>query len=152
MSDFESPYQNPETPFSSLPSQRVASKKRWLIPGIIVLVVLIVGGTGAWWIMHNKQHANTVTAISSNVVDVTVTQNGYQPSTIKIKRGQEVTWTNQDATPHRLNADQTSLPGFDSVDSLQKGDSYTYIFDTPGTFHYYDPADAKTYVGTVIVE
>ena len=91
-------------------------------------------------------------SISSTVAEVSVETNGFVPATVKVKKGQEITWTNNEAMPHHLTADQTALPSFDTAESLEQGDSYTYIFDTPGTYHYYDSADPQHYVGTITVE
>lgn len=124
-------------------------RKRWLL-AIAVVVVAIAAIAG--FLLWNKKDGSKTAAISTTVANATIEQTGYVPSTVTVKKGQEVTWTNKDTSPHRLTADQSMLPGFDTSDSLDAGDSYTYIFDTPGTFHYYDPADPKAFVGTVIVE
>jgi plastocyanin len=74
------------------------------------------------------------------------------PKSVTVKKGQEVTWTNTDGTPHHLTADQTILSGFDTSEPLDQGDTYTYIFDKAGTYHYYDAADPAHLTGTVTVQ
>jgi plastocyanin len=123
-----------------------------LVVIVIVLIVLGVIGAIVMTLSGNKDSKDTAVAISENVASVTIDMTGFTPNTIKVKQGQQVTWTNQDPRPHRLTADQQVLPGFDSTEDLAQGDSYTYIFEAPGTYRYYDPADPKTYSGTVKVE
>jgi plastocyanin len=83
---------------------------------------------------------------------VNISAQGYTPQTITIKQGQQVTFTNSDSNPRQLTADASALPGFSTVEPLDQGDTYTYIFDKKGTFRYYDASDPTTFVGTLIVK
>lgn len=146
------PYETPQGPYvSNSTSEQQHTAKKWLIV-VTVLVLLAAGGILAYVLKSHEARPQTAEAISSTVSNVTIQPGGFVPATIKVKKGQEITWTNQDATPHHITADQSDLPDFDTADPLQTGDSYTYIFDKPGTYHYYDVTDPKTYVGTIIVE
>ncbi len=124
-------------------------RTKLVILGCIVLVVLIAAVVIALRILKTNEAATTISKVTAST---NIAPTGLNPTTLQVKKGQPVTITNQDVRPHRLTADQDSLPGFDTVDMLNQGDSYTYIFETSGTFHYYDPADPKVYVGTVTVE
>ncbi|HSW66228.1 MAG TPA: cupredoxin domain-containing protein [Bacillota bacterium] len=127
------------------------NKRLWYGLAIAAVVVLLTGITWAV-VAHTKNNEQAATAAKQTEGPaVNLTMEGITPATIKIKAGQEVTWINQDTREHRLTADQSSLSGYDSVDALAKGDSYTFTFDSKGTFHYYDPADPKGYNGTVVV-
>ncbi|HSX32037.1 MAG TPA: cupredoxin domain-containing protein [Candidatus Saccharimonadales bacterium] len=130
-----------------------SNKKAWLILGGIALVVALVIGLIIFG-MNKKPEAETDSSvpISENVASVNLEITGVTPTTVKVKKGQQVTFTNHDTRAHKLTADQTVLAGFDSNDLLATGDSYTYIFETPGNYKYYDPADAKGFNGTVVVE
>ena len=57
----------------------------------------------------------------------------FDPETVTVKAGTEVTWTNSDAAAHTATADDSS---FDTGD-MDKGDSASVTFDKPGTFTYY---------------
>jgi plastocyanin len=152
----QSPYESSETPFVSGATgnpYESGKKKLWLV--VAIVAVVIIGAVVAAVVM--LRHGNSpvqqpATAISSTVANVTIEPTGYMPKTIKVKQGQEITWSNKDTSPHHITADQTELPGFDTAEALEPGDTYTYIFDKSGTYHYYDPADPKTFVGTVTVE
>lgn len=130
------------------------SRRLLLVVGAVIVVVVAVV-VGIILTMSNKENdnaADSVTSISENVGSINIDISGFNPATIKVKAGQQVTWTGNDPRPHRITADQQTLPGFDSTEDLAQGDSYTYVFETPGTYKYYDPADPKTYTGTITVE
>jgi plastocyanin len=57
----------------------------------------------------------------------------YDPETVTVKAGAELTWTNSDAAAHTATADDSS---FDTGD-LDKGDSKSVTFDNAGSFTYY---------------
>lgn len=72
----------------------------------------------------------------------------FVPDTITVTAGSKVTWTNEDPVDHTVTADDGS---FDSG-NLGEGESFSYTFDSPGTYDYsceLHPPDMK---GTVIVE
>ncbi len=70
----------------------------------------------------------------------------FNPATITIYAGQTVTWTNNDQAPHTVNADDNSWYS----NLLNRGDSYSHTFATPGTYTYH--CAIHTYMhGTVIV-
>jgi plastocyanin len=111
----------------------------------LVVLALVVGGLMVWNAMSNKAQEETPTA------SISITHNGYTPATIKITKGQDITWVNDDGKPHQIVGDQGSPPGFKSEEALNKGDSYSYTFEDAGMYHYHDVnnIDAK---GVIIVE
>lgn len=120
---------------------------------VVAVVILLIGGVV--WIatgLFNQNKASEVEALQEDEPVVSIGASGFSPATIKVKVNQEITWTNEDVSQHQLLADETELPGFDSIEPLINGDSYTYIFETTGTFHYYDPHDTTFFKGTVVVE
>lgn len=129
-----------------------ANRKRLMI--IVAAVVLAVAaiGTSIILLKHNSKPETTAVAISGKVADVSITAAGYMPQTVTVERGQQVTFTNNDATPRQIAADDTTLPSFSTVEPLEQGDAYTYTFEDKGTFHYYDPSDPSKFVGTVTVK
>ena len=56
----------------------------------------------------------------------------FAPETVTVKVGTQVTWTNLDSAPHTATADDLD---FDSG-ILNQGESFTFQFNTPGTFSY----------------
>jgi len=77
--------------------------------------------------------------------NVTMENFAFNPSELKVKVGDTVTWTNMDSATHDVKSDL-----FQS-DSLKKGDSFSFTFDTAGTYEYicsFHPSMK----GTIIVE
>lgn len=72
-------------------------------------------------LMDSSQAAITIGSVS----------NGFVPSTITIKKGTTVTWTNNDSTAHTVVG-----TGFTSQ-SLSYNQSYTHRYDTAGSFDYH---------------
>lgn len=64
--------------------------------------------------------------------DVWIPGREFRPSILTVPVGTNVTWTNKDGEQHTV----TSATGiFDA--SLAFGQSYSYIFTTPGTYEYF---------------
>jgi YVTN family beta-propeller protein len=68
------------------------------------------------------------------------------PETLRIKAGQAVSWTNNDAVPHTVTADDGS---WDSGD-IASGKIFSQIFQKAGTFTYHC-SNHPAMTGTVIV-
>ncbi len=69
---------------------------------------------------------------------------GFVPTTFTIKKGTTVTWTNNDSANHRVEG-----TGFSS-EVLTTGQTYSYKFNTVGSFDYSD-TEYSTIQGTVNV-
>jgi plastocyanin len=106
--------------------------------GVSILIALVT---------NNNRGA---VAISPVVASAQITASGFTPATLKVERGQQVTWQNDDTAVHHLTADGVTLPHFDI--NLEHSASYTYTFEKSGVYHYYDPANTDTFTGTFIVE
>ncbi len=57
----------------------------------------------------------------------------YQMANIQVRVGTTVTWTNQDNVPHSV----TFKNGMKDSGLLSQGQSFSYTFNTPGTYQYY---------------
>ena len=57
----------------------------------------------------------------------------YQPTNMQVRVGTTVTWTNQDSVPHSV----TFKNGMKDSGLLTQGQSFSYTFNTPGTYQYY---------------
>ena len=79
--------------------------------------------------------------------DIFIKNSQFMPDEVKVKLGSEVTWINEDDEDYVIQSEDR---GFES-DSLAKGDSVTFNFDTPGTYVFYltEKPDSKI---KVIVE
>ena len=57
----------------------------------------------------------------------------FLPDTLEVAAGTKVTWTNMELSPHTVVADDGS---FES-DTLSDGDTFSFTFETAGTFPYF---------------
>ena len=57
----------------------------------------------------------------------------YEPSSLTISAGTAVTWVNNSSTAITV----TSPDGLFDSESVAAGGSFSYTFDTPGTFRYF---------------
>jgi amicyanin len=89
--------------------------------------------------------AEPVATKEVNIVDF-----AFTPSTIKVKVGDTVTWTNQDSVQHDVVSDDGSADGPKS-ELLAKGDTYKFTFKKAGTFKYHCNPHPQMQA-TVIVE
>jgi len=91
-------------------------------------------------ISQDKGFDDTMAAIS-----IGSSLTGFVPSSITIKRGATVTWTNQDSATHTIKSDAFSSG------SLQYNQTYTHKFDQAGSFQY-NCGIHPSMVGTVNVK
>ncbi|MFQ5343142.1 MAG: plastocyanin/azurin family copper-binding protein, partial [Anaerolineae bacterium] len=80
-------------------------------------------------------------------VDMPSGQFAFTPDYMTVLVGTNVTWTNSDTAIHTVTS-----PWFDSGD-MANGDTFSYVFDTPGTYNYvcsYHEFSGMT--GTVVVQ
>jgi plastocyanin len=73
----------------------------------------------------------------------------YAPICIRVTRGQEVTWTNLDDTPHTVTS--TNTPELSSL-PIVTGDQFRHTFTTPGLVNYVSSLDGAVMFGSVVVE
>ncbi|MES2970884.1 MAG: cupredoxin domain-containing protein [Patescibacteria group bacterium] len=138
---------SPETP-------NPKSKKLLLIIIGLVIFTATIGLLLANNSRSNPPNSNTAITLSKEEAKVDIKADQFIPGTIKVKPGTTVTWANTDTKPHRIAADphpmHSSLPGLLS-DDLNQGDSYSYVFEKPGTYTYHDEQQPLSARGTVIV-
>lgn len=119
----------------------------------IVVIVVIVGGI---WYFTQKQYqpspqqpstqqpaAQPPTTAEANAV--TIQNFAFNPGTLTVKQGAKVTWTNQDATTHKIKSDT-----FNSGD-LNQGDTFVFTFQDKGSFEY-SCAIHPSMTGKIVVE
>lgn len=70
----------------------------------------------------------------------------FAPTSITIKAGSTVTWTNHDDEPHTVVSDA----GLFRSGALDTNESFSFRFEKPGTYHYVCSIHPRM-VGTIIV-
>ena len=59
----------------------------------------------------------------------------FGPAVLTVSVGTKVTWTNDDSDPHTVTSEAD--PKLLKSPPLDTGDSFAFIFDKPGTYHYF---------------
>jgi amicyanin len=107
----------------------------------LVLVAVVFSGCVGY-----GSTGNTPSPAAPNSVSI---QNfAFSPSTLTVKVGTVVTWTNLDSAPHTVVSDSGSEL---SSDTLSNGQTYSHTFSTPGTYTYHCGVHTSM-KGTVVVE
>jgi amicyanin len=76
--------------------------------------------------------ANPGTPVTG-VTQLSIQNFAYQPANMQVRAGTTVTWTNQDNVPHSV----TFKHGMMDSGLISQGQSFSYTFNTPGTYQYY---------------
>lgn len=131
------------TPAPTL-AARPKPKKRTLF--VMLAAIVAVGvGTGLYlWGVDDRA------ALAASEATVLVTPESFGPETIKIAKGQSITWANDDEIVHQLEGDQSGVQELNA--ELGAGDSFNFTFEEAGTYTYHDPLNPDKFKGTVIVE
>ena len=71
----------------------------------------------------------------------------FAPTSLTIKSGSTVTWTNEDDEPHTVVNDA----GLFRSGAMDTNESFSFRFDKPGTYHYACSIHPRM-VGTIVVQ
>ena len=103
------------------------------------------GGMMGGGMMGNP--AGNTSSVPVNTTSVEMRNSLYQPSTINVRVGSTVTWTNADPYAHTVTSDEAGRP----LDSplIAGAGSWTYTFTSPGTYSFHcTPHSARDASGT----
>ena len=119
-----------------------------LLIGIVIIGVLIIA-IGAFYFYKQYTPSQTFTDTSqptplpdasqpspdaSQTNNIEIANSAFSPAELTIKVGDTITWTNRDSASHTVTSDSgTEI----SSDSLSNGQTYSYTFNTAGTFEYH---------------
>lgn len=75
----------------------------------------------------------------------------YVPSTLTVKAGTTVVWTNKDSVPHTVDSGTRDNPtSLFKSGNIEQGQTFSYTFNTPGTYPFFcEPHQAMN--GTITV-
>ena len=76
---------------------------------------------------------STTTTRANATLGVAIQDFSFQPSSLTIKAGDRVVWTNQDSADHTVTADDGSF----GSPNLSQGETYSHTFAQAGTYGYY---------------
>lgn len=107
--------------------------KKGIIISIIVIAVLVIGVL-AFIFSQQPSSNNPTTPSNTQSNEISIKGFAFSPSTISIKVGDTLTWTNQDSTSHTVTSDSGSEL---SSATLSQGQTYSHTFNTAGTYSYH---------------
>ncbi len=126
--------------------------------GVVSTLGAGYGSDSARQAAGQQTHAAATTVVSSVSVNtlkvpsavqkVNIANTAFSPKTLTVSRGTTVTWTNYDSTLHSVKSDG---PGPLHSGRLSKGESYSFRFDSPGTYNYHCCFHPATMLAKVIV-
>src|SRR5438105_12301760 len=104
-----------------------------LVITFFILLIIVLAFVAI--ISLNKFRPGEVTTVPPKIIEITplvsITSQGFVPETIKIKKGEQVKWTNTDTASHQVASDpyptHSNLPGLFSM-TLLKDNVYTFTF------------------------
>ncbi|HEY6736422.1 MAG TPA: cupredoxin family copper-binding protein [Candidatus Saccharimonadia bacterium] len=79
--------------------------------------------------------AASTPAPSAITVKASIKDMAFSPAGLTVKAGTTVTWKNEDSVSH--NVVETDGQAGPSSGTLANGQTYSFAFSTPGTYHYH---------------
>lgn len=115
------------------PPIKARTLRRWLVSGaVLVGVVALSAVCITTFGGGNAGDSQREPVISDEAqVPVDIRDFIFQPEDLTVRVGAEIVWENRDSAPHTATAEGA----FDSG-RLERGDSYSFTFDEPGTYEY----------------
>jgi len=117
-----------------------------MLAAVCVLgAVLLVAGCGSSDMGGTPPTTPSVTPSSAGAT-IVIKDFAFAPATVTIKVGDTVTWRNEDGVPHDATGD-----GWTSG-SISSGQSYSRVFDKPGTYTYVCKVHPSMKAATIVVQ
>ena len=88
----------------------------------------------------------TTTTTTTQNVAVIIQDFAFSPSSVTITVGSTVIWQNHDSTSHTVTSDT----GLFNSGTLSNGGTFSFTFNTPGTYNYHCSIHSSMH-GTIIV-
>jgi len=121
----------------------------FLVAAVFAILLIIVGLTS-----HSSTN-RSATNFTINVTQVQILKDKFLPNVIGVKAGTTVTWINKDTDNHWVASDpypkDDKLASLNSM-AIQPKASYSYTFNTKGTFTYHDDLHPYDLQGSVVVK
>lgn len=90
--------------------------------GIFLVLLLIFMGSCS---------QTNITTSTTNPNEIIIKDFSFNPETLNINTGTEITWTNQDPVVHKI-----IIKDLTESSNLNQGDKFTYTFTNKGTYNY----------------
>jgi plastocyanin len=104
-------------------------------------------GLPAWLVGLLLPLCSLADGAGTNSVQVTIDNFNFTPAAMTVSAGTKVTWVNKDDVPHTVTSDD-KLFGSRALDT---DDTFSFTFQSPGTYTYYCSVHPKM-TGKVVVK
>lgn len=116
---------------------------------LIILVIVIIVGAGLYFLstknaMEPAEKSSAPTVIETNPApnpvvgqkthNIAIQSFAFNQKSISIKKGDMIIWTNNDPVPHTVTSDTETVL---ASPTLNKNKTYSFTFNTIGTFLYH---------------
>ena len=137
----------------------------------VIIGVLVIGGLIGYAVTRSSNNTTTTSSPTptataatatpassdtgatatpaSGAASVTINNLSFAPASITVAKGTKVTWTNQDSVDHTVTAD-TASSNAPASSTFGNGQTYSFTFNTPGTYTYHCSVHPFM-TGTVVV-
>lgn len=133
---------------------------------LITIIIIVIIASGAYFLL-NKDGSEVIDLLQSTEIPATESEKpapipattptptihnisiqnfAFNQKIINIKKGDTVVWTNKDSAPHTVTGNNNSP----ASGTLNKNETFSFIFNTAGTFNYYC-AFHPSMTGSVVV-
>ena len=103
---------------------RASKRIFWVVSSLTLAVVAFLG---AHRIMGGGQPVN------ASSVEIRIDNFSFAPTTLKVRVGTQITWTNRDDIPHTVVEDNKTFKSR----VLDTDEKFSFIPTKPGTYQYY---------------
>lgn len=110
-------------------------------------VCVALSGTLGWQAANHAKYVPPATQEKTQSVGVKIDNFSFIPKDLIIAGGTKVTWVNRDDIPHNVRSTEDKFKS----KALDTGDTYSFTFDTPGTYEYFCSIHPKM-TGKIIVQ
>lgn len=126
------------------------SKVIILIAAIIIIIgITSCSNSSSPTYSNNTPNPTPMTGSSS----ITIKNTAFSPASITVSKGTTVTWTNNDNYLHNVTSGAPGATnGLFSSANLNYGQTFSYTFNTAGTFPYFCSIHSDIMKGQVIVQ
>lgn len=110
---------------------------------------------GSFQFVIDRMTEEFVDMTGKKKVTVDLKDIAFSPKNIKISKGTEVTWVNQDSIEHTVNTNSHPAHTYflsQNSRTLKKGDAYSVTFTETGIYPYHCTPHAASMKGAVLVE
>jgi plastocyanin len=124
--------------WSDLKMPYTIKRFNWVI--FIAVVAMFIGTAGCTSYSQGPVAPTTTPLEIPGTPTITIQNFAFSPATITVPRGATVTWVNKDSASHTIVSDAQGSVAQGAVftsNSLANGASYSFKFDSPGTYPYH---------------